>query len=423
MLTGLVAGVLLVFAPFIPASETGATGALLGGFAFGWALLAALSARFTDQPQRWAAVPAAFMGLGGMVLILAGTAAQQVLCWVWPPALLAMTIWMVVQTRRQVHGPGACVLLYPVCAFLAAASVGGGVETVLEAIDAARYPMVGELIDVAGHGVHLSCTGTGTPTVVLEPGGGELSSNLGWITPAVARDTRVCVYDRPGRGWSDPTDAPQNGAQVASDLHTLLHAANVPGPYVLAGHSFGGLYVLTFAAHYPDEVAGMVLIDSTSPATPARSSTDGDPAGVVRRGSALVSIAARLGLGRLYSLSAYDSLPPQSREEVRATISTASTVRSTIEEFAQASTSMQQAGALRDFGAKPLVILTAGSGSDVSWLAKQDHLAGLSTNSVHRVIAGVTHEMLVGDQTASASTITAIRDVVSCVRSGAPLAR
>ncbi len=93
-----------------------------------------------------------------------------------------------------------------------------------------------------------------------------MSSNLGWIAPAVARDTRVCVYDRAGRGWSEPADTTQDGAQIATDLHTLLQRGHVPGPYVLAGHSFGGLYVLTFAARYPDEVAGMVLVDSTPPA-------------------------------------------------------------------------------------------------------------------------------------------------------------
>ena len=422
---GLVTGVLLVFAPFIPASEAGATGALLIGFAFGWVLLAVLSVRFTDQPQRWAFAPAAFMGLGGLTLIAFGSSAQHVLSWVWPPALLTITVWMVVQTRRRTLSTGVRVLLYPVFAFLALASIGGGIETALEAVDTVRHPMAGEVVDVDGHGMHLSCTGTGSPTVVLEPGGGELSSNLGWITPAVARDTRVCVYDRPGRGWSDPTDTPQDGSRVAADLHTLLHAAHVPGPYVLAGHSFGGLYVLTYAAHYPDEVAGMVLIDSTSPTTPAPQTEAPAAAsdGPVARGSALVSVVARFGLGRLYSLISYDSLPTQSRDEVRATISTAATLRSTIDEFAQASTSMQEAAELRDFGAKPLVVLTAGDGSDASWFAKQDKLAHLSTNTVHRVVAGASHEMLVGDRTASASTIAAIRDVVSAIRSGSPLAR
>ena len=425
--TGLMTGVLLVFAPFIPACEARATGALLCGLALGWALLTVLSVRFTDQPQRWAAVPAAFIGLGGLTLIVFGSSAQQVLSWVWPPAVLAVTVWMVVQAHRQTISAGPRVLLYPVFAFLAVASIGGGIETVLEAADAAHYPRPGQLVDVDGHGMHLSCTGTGSPTVVLEPGGGELSSNLGWITPAVAGDTRVCVYDRPGRGWSDPTDTPQDGTRVAADLHTLLHAAHVLGPYVLAGHSFGGLYVQAYAAHYPQDVAGMVLIDSTSPTSPTTLAPQAqESAGTsdgLARGTVLVSIAARCGLARLYSVTAYGSLPAQSRDQVRATISTATTLRSTIDEFAQASTSMQEAAELRDFGAKPLVVLTAGDGSGAAWFAEQDRLAQLSTNTSHRVVAGASHEMLVGDRTASASTITAIRDVVTSVRSGASLVR
>ena len=125
--------------------------------------------------------------------------------------------------------------------------------------------MPGQLVDVGGYRLHLHCTGTGSPTVILEPGQGGVSSDLAWIAPAVARDTTVCVYDRPGRGWSDAADRPQDGDQIAADLHTLLERAHVPGPYVLAGHSFGGLYVLRFAAQFPDHVAGLVLLDSTAP--------------------------------------------------------------------------------------------------------------------------------------------------------------
>ena len=79
-----------------------------------------------------------------------------------------------------------------------------------------------------------------TPTAVLEPAAGEMSSNLGWITPAVARDTRVCVYDRAGRGGSEPAASAQDGTQIATDLHRSLQRGQVPGPYALAGHSFAG---------------------------------------------------------------------------------------------------------------------------------------------------------------------------------------
>jgi pimeloyl-ACP methyl ester carboxylesterase len=425
--TGLVAALLLVATPFIPAQESGVTGAVLCGFALGWAMLAVLSVRLTDQPQRWAAAPALFMGLSGLLLVSFGSSAQEVLSWVWPPSLLALVIWMSVRARRQLRSRSRRWLIYPVIAMMTLAAVGGGYETVREAADAAAYPMAGQLIDVGGHRLHLSCTGSGSPTVVLQPGGGEMSSNLGWITPAVARDTRVCVYDRAGRGWSEPADTTQDGNQIATDLHTLLQRGHVPGPYVLAGHSFGGLYVLAYAARYPGEVAGMVLVDSTNTPSAARPRAASPAAAgdydILGRVSALVSTSARLGLGRLESQFEAGDLPPRSRDEARANIATAGDLRSTIDEYAQANTSMEQAASLSDFANKPLVVLTAGLGSDAAHLASQNHLATLSTNSVHRVIEGAVHEALVADAKHSAATTRAILDVVSSVRSAAPLAR
>ena len=85
LFTGLVVGLLLVAAPFIPAEEGELTGALLCGFALGWAMLAVLSVRFTDQPQRWAVAPALFLGLSGLLLLVFGSGIQGVLSWIWPP--------------------------------------------------------------------------------------------------------------------------------------------------------------------------------------------------------------------------------------------------------------------------------------------------------------------------------------------------
>lgn len=425
--TGLVAALLLVAAPFIPAAESAATGAVLCGFALGWAMLAVLSVRFTDQPQRWAAAPALFLGLSGLLLLVFGSPVREVLSWVWPPALLLLVIWMFLRARRQLRSRSRRWLLYPVVAMLALASVGGGYATLGAAADARSYPMPGQLIDVGGHRLHLHCTGSGSPTVVLEPGGGEMSSNLGWITPAVAAHTRVCVYDRAGRGWSEPADTPQDGTQIATDLHTLLHKGHVPGPYVLAGHSFGGLYVLTFAARYPDEVAGMVLVDSTDTASAVKSgAASPGKAGsydLLGRVSALVSITTRLGLGRLYAPFEGGSLPPRSRDEVRANMATASNLRSTIDEYAQANASMQEAASLHDFADKPLVVLTAGIGSDATHLAEQNDLATLSSDSVHRVIEGASHEALIANEDGAAATTQAILDVVSSLRSAEPLVK
>jgi len=423
--TGLVVGLLFVAVPFIPAEESKLSGALLCGFALGWAMLAVLSARFSDQPQRWAAAPALVMGVGGLLLVGFGAEVQGVLKWVWPAALLALVVWMIQRARRHLRSRSRRWLLYPVIAMMALAAVGGGYESVRGGLDE-QFAMPGQLIDVGGHSLHLNCRGSGSPTVILEPGGGATSSTLAWITPAVARDTRVCVYDRAGRGWSEPADGRQDASQIATDLHMLLERGKVPGPYVMAGHSFGGLYVLTFAARYPEDVAGMVLVDSTEPGSAATASASPgreDSDDILGRASALVSSSARLSFGRLIGQLDYGSLPPQARDEARASTATASDIQSTINEYIEASASRDQAASLRDFGDKPLFVLTAGSGSDAAWMATQDELATLSTNSGHRVVDGATHIDLVTDEHAAAATSRAILDVVASVRSGGPVVR
>ena len=419
---GLVAALALVATPFIPAKEHVLTGVVLLGFAFGWALLVVLSVRFTDQPQRWAVAPAVFFAVAGLISLLpTGSVVQKVFGWVWPPLLLGLVVWMITRARRQLRSRTRRWLVYPLLTVLALASIGGGYETVRESIDATAYPPPGQLIDVGGHRLHLNCTGSGSPTVVLEPGLGEVSSAMGWIAPVVARDTRVCVYDRAGRGWSDPADGPQDAVQTITDLHTLLDHAHIPGPYVLAGHSFGGLYILTFAATYPDQVAGMVLLDSTAPAPGPVPPAKAGSYDLVGRISALLPAVAHLGAAHLIGDS-YDSLPARSRDEARATVSTAHSVRSFINEFFEGSTATHQAASLVDFGSKPLIVVTAGRGHDASWLAAQDKLATLSSNSRHQIVADATHVSLVLDQTDAAAASQAIRDVIAAVRTSGPLA-
>lgn len=403
LITGGMAALLLAAAPFIPASGSGVTGAILLGFALGWAVLAALSVRFTDQAQKWALAPALFMGLGGFLLLMFGSPAQALLAWVWPPALLVLAVWMIFRTTRQLRGLGGRLLLYPVMAALVLASLGGGFETFSEVANAGARPTEGQLVDIGGRSLYINCTGSGSPTVVLEPGAGMLSSDLGWIAPTVAQETRVCVYDRAGRGWSEPAKTAQNGAQTAADLHTLLERAHVPGPYVLAGHSFGGLYALAFAARFPADVAGMVLVDSTAPAPEPVSADAARPnAADAIRASAFVSAAAQLGVGRLLDV-------------------TASHLESIIDEYIQAGSSAQDAAALREFAGKPLVVLTAGTGSRAGWTNSQDTLAALSTDSLHRVIDGATHASLITDAKDASATSRGILELVAAVRSSRPL--
>lgn len=141
--------------------------------------------------------------------------------------------------------------------------VGVIYQSVASARDMKKYPPPGELYDVGEYRLHLYCTGEGDLTVILEAGAGSPGLIWTFVQKEIEKSTRVCSYDRAGFGWSDPAPGPLSPQQVASDLHALLGTANVPGPYVLVGHSAGGVYVRAFASQYSTEVVGMVLVDSS----------------------------------------------------------------------------------------------------------------------------------------------------------------
>jgi pimeloyl-ACP methyl ester carboxylesterase len=128
---------------------------------------------------------------------------------------------------------------------------------------ALTYSPPGKLVDVGGYRLHLNCTGKGGPTVVLIAGGGDFSFDWSLVQPDVSRFTRVCSYDRAGLAWSDPGPIPRTMRQEAYELHLLLKAARIKAPLVLVGHSIGGLIARVYAEQYPNEVAGIVLVDPT----------------------------------------------------------------------------------------------------------------------------------------------------------------
>jgi pimeloyl-ACP methyl ester carboxylesterase len=237
----------------------------------------------------------------------------------------------------------------------------------------------------------------------------------------VARDSRVCVYDRAGRGWSDPAASPPDGAQIATDLHTLLDRAGVPGPYLLAGHSFGGQYVRAFAAKYPDEVAGLVLIDSTAASDSPVSSPKAGSYSTLRHVSSLVATTSRLGVGWLIADAGFSDLPPKYRDDARATGATAKEMGGVIDEYGVDDRSAAAAGKLRTLDAKPLIVLTATVGTSAGWTAKQNEMTKLSSNSLQRVEPGAAHASFVDDPVHAAAVVRAIHDVAVSVRTGQPL--
>src|SRR3989304_10304359 len=135
---------------------------------------------------------------------------------------------------------------------------------------AQQYPAPGQLVDVGGRKMHINCVGQGSPTVLLEAGLGHYSLFWAYVQPEVAKYTRVCSYDRAGYGWSESSPMPRTANAEVDELHTLLVNADVQGPYILVGHSLGGMNMRVFANNYPDEVVGMVLVDSFHEERPIR---------------------------------------------------------------------------------------------------------------------------------------------------------
>ena len=394
LLAGLVAAAALTLFAFPGADEHVITGTALLAFAFGWGLLAAGSSRWTDQPQRWAAVPAALMGLGGAALLIfaPGPYALQALGWVWPPALLALVVWMTLRARRQLRSRSRRWLLYPVFGLLALASLGGAIETAQHRRSTARCRR--EVV-----------WSTSADTGSTSSASGRAALLSSWSRDS-ARRFRL-GHDRAGRrapdeglqlrpGRSRPERAAPESShriQAASDLRTLLSRAGEPGPYVMVGHSLGGAYALDFAQQFPDQVAGLVLLDSMSPTSSrswpgTRASTASSSS--VRRTS--VSRPPRHRPDRRLRRERRTRLPRRRRRDPRARL--------------------KQARALKTIGSKPLFVLTAGKGQQGGWAAAQDDLATLSSNSVHRILPGATHESLLADGTEPAVSRQAIRAVV-----------
>jgi pimeloyl-ACP methyl ester carboxylesterase len=212
---------------------------------------------------------------------------------------------------------------------------------------------------------------------------------------------------------------PQDGVTAAKDLHTLLAVAGEHGPYVLVGHSIGGAYAMTYAAQYPEQVAGLVLLDSSSPEQLTKIPSYAGQYAVMRRGMALLPTLARLGLGRVLAAS---NLPAPAADQVRALTATAHAARNGRDELSVIPEVFEQAQALTTLQGRPLAVVTASEESleTTGWAAAQDRLATLSTNHAHRTVHS-THPGLLEDQHGSTESVRAITEVITSVRTGTPL--
>jgi len=419
---GLVLGLVLDVLVFGGSRETVITGFALLSLAVGCAMLAELSARRTDQPQHWARISAICFGVTGAAILILRPSGHVLglLGWVWPVLLVVLVVWMFRGSRRSLQSWSRRAVLYPAFVVLTLVALGGAIETVVEATTSNQSPPGGRTYIVAGHSLYLRCVGAGSPVVVLFNGLGERTPSWAWVQAGIARQTRVCVFDRAGEGWSGSGVGGQEAHQLSSDVRGLLAAANVPGPYVVAGHSVGGVYALAYAMEYPGDVAGVALLDSSTPYQfdlPSYSTFYS----VAHRVSGLLPPLARAGIVRVYIDLSGSSLPADARTGAQAFASSPRELNADRVEFAELPTVLRQTKALTSLDGKPLFVLTADVGQQSGWFAAQNRLAALSTNSVHQTTHGATHQALLEDRRYAALSARAIKAVVRAARTGAPL--
>jgi pimeloyl-ACP methyl ester carboxylesterase len=301
----------------------------------------------------------------------------------------------------------------------------------------------GRLVDSGGRNLHLDCRGDNTrgqPTIVLEAGLGESSLTWAGVLPTLAETYRVCAYDRAGYGWSEPAATPPHATAIITDLHTLLQRANEPGPYLLVGHSLGGLYARLFAQRYPAETAGLLLLDPSHEEMTSRLPADWQQ--YIRQVNAqaasdlrIPALLADTGVLALFpQLAPVDPrLPADTQATVRALSgANGNGFRALAAEIAASEAILGEARTARiiDLGDLPLLVVTAGITPDSIVPAGlrpftptydlHQELAAQSTQG-QRVVLNTTHYV---QYDAPAQVITAINMLVKKIESvqkgGAP---
>ena len=288
----------------------------------------------------------------------------------------------------------------------------------------------GLLVDVGGHKVHLYCTGSEGPTVVLVAGASSFSIDWALVQPKLS--SRTCAFDRPGYAWSDAAGVVDDGKQVVRDLHEALLRTNQPRPYVLVAHSLGGLFARLFYDTFPDDVGGMVLIDAAHE-DGLFASIDGRPVPITSLSEAeylaanVPSLPPRVPEARLED--AYRRLPEDIQQLHLALLARffdhmkSATVPEMIA-FQKASYAtlmhLHEISALQEHPLRdvPLIVLSRGMNNSALQQRLQAELARLSRNVVHVTVRNADHEVHLYSPDV---TVSWIETIVDAVRTEQPL--
>jgi len=249
-----------------------------------------------------------------------------------------------------------------ICTVAVLAISGALYQSISDKLDAKKYPPIGKLVDVGGYNIHLYTIGSGGPSVILDAGMG--CNALGWslVQPKVAEFTQVTAIDRAGNGWSDESPLERTSENIVLESRAALKKANIPAPYILVGHSFGGLNTQLWASLYPDEVLGVILVDSSH-------ADQLEKIPMPQMNHTAMMLASRLGIARLLShLPMFKKgvavFPEQIQKQLLSQLSTAKFMRSVLGEAAQTETSCKHLRAVgSSFGDKPLIVISAAKGA------------------------------------------------------------
>jgi pimeloyl-ACP methyl ester carboxylesterase/uncharacterized RDD family membrane protein YckC len=293
-------------------------------------------------------------------------------------------------------------------------------------------PAPGRLIDVGGHRLHLYCTGTGSPTVVLEAGASSFAVDWGLVQPEIAKTTHVCAYDRAGMGWSEVGE-PETAERVVRDLHKLLEAGGEKPPYILVGASRGGIYNRIYQRRYPGEVRGMVQVDpghedglftmlNGKPVTIASLTRDqvlasippGDPGPQPQRnpqtGPPFDRLPAPLYATRVEFERRLITMIANAKITRDLVVDVVLGDNASLSELSRASHASEH-----PLGDLPLIVLTRGRDSNADHLQRHASLAAQSARGRHEVITGAYHEIHLSNPDAVAQ---AILEVIAQSNSG-----
>jgi pimeloyl-ACP methyl ester carboxylesterase len=308
-------------------------------------------------------------------------------------------------------------------ALLAAAAMGSAaaVQQALTVRDRVRYPAPGLLIYVDGRQIHLQVRGadSGGPTVVLEAGMGSFSPNWHWVQEELASTVRSVAYDRAGLGWSRRSRRPRDAQTIAMELRDALREAAIEPPYVLAGHSFGGLPVRAFADLYPELTAGLVLVDASHPDQWVRWPTPHADQ-ILEVSQRVFGWLAWFGLPRALDLARGISagLPARQVAELRAGAALPGFAATEAAQIHSWSVSREQLNAAQPLGELPLAVLAVSEqpvGGELL-TALQGELAELTESASFKVVHGASHESVISNRDHARIVAKTIESVVQAAR-------